>query len=136
MTGLRPTAPARTLLVVMPLNLTVPAYNLACVLCSGFEGGINYWGHFVQSTHVKPPEGEDVDLTRYYQTLLPDGLIGVWDTEESKAHRIELADILRAIQVIAEKYPHHIGDVIAGEGDATTGDVLIQCAIFGEVRYG
>lgn len=134
MNGLRTSAPARAL--VVPVTLPVKAYNLACVLCAGFEGGINYWGHFVQSTHVKPPAGENADLTRYYQPLLPEGSIGVWDAEESKARRIDLAGILRAIQIIADKYPRHLGDVLAGEGDAGTGNVLIQCAIFGEVRYG
>lgn len=39
-------------------------------------------------------------------------------------------------RILATKYPHHFCDILKDGGDATTGDVLIQCALFGEIVYG
>ena len=45
-------------------------------------------------------------------------------------------EILRGLEVMADKYPNHFGDAIAGNDDATTGDVFLQCCVFGDVLYG
>ncbi len=37
---------------------------------------------------------------------------------------------------MASKYPDHFNDVVRGMGDATTGDTLVQCALFGDTVYG
>lgn len=127
-----------TMNIDIPLKQAVPAYNLAAVLCSGFEGGFNYWGRATALTHLPIPEGEDVVLKSYFQPLLEGGSITIEDVEsgQKKTHVLDLPAVLRGVQVIADKYPHHLADVLQGEGDATTGDVLIQCAVFGELIYG
>jgi hypothetical protein len=40
------------------------------------------------------------------------------------------------LQVLATKYPHHFADIVVDNSDCTTGDVLVQCALFGEIVYG
>lgn len=44
-----------------------------------------------------------------------------------------------AVQVILEKYPNHLGAVLGGyengNADQHTGDLLLQCAVFGEEKY-
>lgn len=34
------------------------------------------------------------------------------------------------------KYPRHWADVLAENDDATTGDVFLQCCLFGECIFG
>jgi hypothetical protein len=34
------------------------------------------------------------------------------------------------------QYRSHFGDMIGETGDATTGDVFLQCCLLGEVVYG
>jgi hypothetical protein len=38
--------------------------------------------------------------------------------------------------ILAMKYPRHFADIMSGKWDACSGDALIQCALFGELRYG
>jgi hypothetical protein len=40
------------------------------------------------------------------------------------------------LRFMAERYPRKFAELVDGTGDATTGDVLIQLAAFGELRYG
>lgn len=42
----------------------------------------------------------------------------------------------RGLQVMAEKYPRHFGNLISDNDDAETGDVLLQCSVLGEIVYG
>ena len=41
------------------------------------------------------------------------------------------------MKVMHEKYTRHYADMVSEcNADATTGDVLVQCALFGEIVYG
>jgi hypothetical protein len=53
-----------------------------------------------------------------------------------KMHRVGKRALARGLAVLAEKYPHHLADLMQEKGDMYTGDALIQCAIFGELKYG
>lgn len=37
---------------------------------------------------------------------------------------------------MAAMAPRHYANMVAGRGDAETGDVLVQIACFGEIKYG
>jgi len=37
---------------------------------------------------------------------------------------------------MAEKYPRHFHNFLEENDDAETGDVFIQCCLFGEIVYG
>jgi len=39
-------------------------------------------------------------------------------------------------KVMHDDYPSHYGDAISENDDAGTGDVYLQCCLFGEVIYG
>jgi hypothetical protein len=43
--------------------------------------------------------------------------------------------IAKGLQVMAEKYPKHFSNIVSDNHDAITADVLIQCAMFGELIY-
>jgi hypothetical protein len=49
---------------------------------------------------------------------------------------LKAEDFRRGLEVIAAEYPHHLQSILDENWDSTTGDVLIQCAMFGEIKYG
>jgi hypothetical protein len=51
-------------------------------------------------------------------------------------HELTGAKVRAGLQVLATKYPHHFADIVGDNSDCTTGDVLVQCALFGEIVYG
>lgn len=52
------------------------------------------------------------------------------------AHVLELSDLVRAVGLLASCAPTHLGHLMLGNADGDTGDLLIQLACFGEVKYG
>jgi len=46
------------------------------------------------------------------------------------------AGIVKGLGLMATKYPRHFSNLVADGGDAETGDVLIQLAVFGDIVYG
>lgn len=66
-----------------------------------------------------------------------DAIVLVFKEHDAGSKPITLmrGDFQRGLVALAAKYPHHFKDLIAETGDACTGDILIQCAAFGEERY-
>lgn len=122
------------------------------LLCSALEGGSNYWymierhrlaegvtyadfrkdGRFVEPEYWHPAQ------------LIPfhEGCATVYTVTEDNAEQPRKKHILdrkameRGTQIMAEKYPRHFAAVLAEDADADTGDVWLQCCLFGEVIYG
>lgn len=121
----------------MKLQIEVSNEQLASVLQSA---GIAYWCKSYASTLGPVAERAGKDH-RYLSAAdfapVTDGYWMVREREGSVTWRLDAQKIARGIQVIADKYTHHLGAIFgSSSADATTGDVLIQCAIFGELRYG
>lgn len=58
------------------------------------------------------------------------------EVESQGEYRLTKSAVQRGVTVIAEKYPHLLEQIVdENETDAYTGDYLIQCAIFGELKY-
>lgn len=99
---------------------------------------VNYWGGIVNYSKLPCSEPEWEMMHVYRQPLVAGGSITVLDTDTKGSRKLTLDKIQRGIRVIANRYPRHLGAVLGNQAmqDAETGDVLIQCALFGEVRYG
>lgn len=127
------------------VELPLPGDYIANVICSGIESGINYWCSEVEFSQVPFP-GIDELMQRYHQPLVEKGFIRIRERNDQRNsgrgpngwHVLDRAALIRGVKTIVEKYPHHAGAVLGDQSkqDATTGDVLIQCAIFGEIFYG
>lgn len=130
--------------------VTVTFQRIADTLVSAFEGGSNYW-YLIEEEIAPAPDklypwdiktGEQV--WGPYQYPLSEGgavIISVLDTEEGDDHhnkkfRLDLEAINKGLEVMANKFPRHFADMINENGDATTGDVLLQCCLFGDLIYG
>ena len=53
-----------------------------------------------------------------------------------KIHILNMKKIKRGLTAMAKKEPSHFADFLKENYDETTGDVFLQCCLFGEVIYG
>lgn len=125
------------------LSINVPEQAIEDNLVSALEGGSNYWAQMGSMRNKKPMRGNPnkcVDtkyLPSYITTpLSEDGILLIYVEDTGITHELTRAKIMEGLKVMADKYPKHFGDLLAEDGDSTTGDVFLQCALFGEVRYG
>ena len=60
----------------------------------------------------------------------------VEDIEAGKSTSLNLQKIKKGLTIMAKKYPSHFADFIKEDYDNETGDVFLQCCLFGKVIYG
>ena len=58
------------------------------------------------------------------------------DDINPKIYVLNLKKIKRGLTIMAKKYPKHFADFLKDDADGDTGDVFLQCCVFGEVIYG
>ena len=113
----------------MKLELTVPTQNVFDAIINGAEGGIQYWAKAISlwtpAQSARPDESE---------TDLP--LVCDLIERDSGEHFSLHGQWAIGLRLMAERYPRNFAELVSGTGDCTTGDVLIQLAAFGELRYG
>jgi hypothetical protein len=115
--------------------------RISDLLCSAFEGGSNYW--YVINEFVEPKaltfRTDKDQVYRHLDYPLNEGgalVVGDMEDEDSEDKRLDLEAIERGLKIMAEKYPRHMMDFINENEDADTGDVFLQCCLFGEAIYG
>lgn len=115
------------------------------LLCSAFEGGSNEWclvvdyeyGSGVKAADFKKG-GRFTDKREYWH---PAQLIpfvpgcAVIIAVDDKRYRLDRDALIKGYEVMAGKYPCHYADVLTDHYDAITGDVFLQCCLFGEIVY-
>ena len=111
--------------VTIQVKHTIDRQRLEDLLVTAFEGGSNYWIKWARSV-----DGGDL-----YQAAFAHG-IRVKADDEEHTRLLNLTAMEKGLQVMADKFPHHLGDILAEEDDATTGDVFLQLCLFGDVIYG
>lgn len=57
------------------------------------------------------------------------------DEEAKKGYILRIDMIEKGLKIMAKKYPNKFNEIISDDYDETTGDVLLQCALFGDVIY-
>lgn len=119
-------------------------------LISGVEGGISYWCRAVEGyaalaqcamVPVSDPEHDARQAAAFSGWCQRGGKLVLFehdahDREHGARYVLDATAIARGLAVICEQYPHHSDGILDGTGDAITGDVLIQCAVFGRLVYG
>ena len=126
--------------------------KLRALLCSAFEGGSNYWYMHTRSefpagvTYDDFRDGGRFTLAEYWHPLelIPfvDGCALIITTEaagdegDKTEYRLDRAALRRGIDVMAKRYLRHFANVVSEDDDAETGDVFLQCCLFGEIVYG
>lgn len=125
------------------MTLQLDEQRIADLLCSGMEGGIGYWS--VVTGYTAPKEMlfrmDPNTVYRHIDFAMNEGgavnlkIAGGDDHKGKKNFKLTREKLLKGLQVMAEKYPRHYGDWLQKNDDAETGDVFIQCALFGEVVF-
>lgn len=117
------------------VTVSVPEHRIAELLCSAYEGGSHYWAR-QRDGKPSPYRFQDDDPSKPLE-LVPRFSVTIRDLEDGeKAWVLTPASLKRGLRVMATKYPRHWADFMAEHDDAETGDVFLQCALFGEVLYG
>lgn len=128
----------------MLIKTDIPTERIADMLCSAFEGGSNYW---YEITEFRKPRRFDfrTDKEHVFRhidfPLNPGGglTIRTLEGEEiggQKEWFLNLRTIVKGLEVFSSKYPRHYGNFLAEDDDAETGDVFLQCCLFGEAIFG
>ena len=144
----------------MLINIEAKEERLQDLLTSALEGGSNDW-YFINEFNYPnkcPKCGELTPCTtcpkcikitipqtkeslgiEFVHIELP--FKGGWLTftvpedEDGKEYILDMKAIQRGVKVMAERYPGHFSDWVSENDDAITGDVFLQCCLFGEVVY-
>jgi len=138
----------------MKVTINIDEKKIANLLASGMEGGINYWARIAEykkpanpfpfcdsNTGLAKEEWEiyphvDYPLNEDGAVILKDLLLEVSDSKADCLLTLDKKAILKGLNIMADKYAHHFSNFMDDSGDATTGDVFIQCCLFGEIVYG
>ena len=106
------------------------------LLVTAREGGSNYWmdsyGGIAPTKRFTPMEGEVYKFADY---PMNGGTITI-SHDETETAILNKENLQRGLDVMAEKYPHHMTDLLNDNMDADTADVFLQCCVFGELVYG
>jgi hypothetical protein len=135
--------------IKIKVEMEVSDQRISDLLCSAFEGGSNYW--YMQLDH-ELPEGISFEEFRaggarqpkdgycHWCQLIPlvEGCALTLRVQDDpvKIHRITRECLEKGMGIFAKKYPYHFADFINENDDADTGDVFLQCVVFGDVIYG
>ena len=121
--------------VTTPVTITIqiPDQRLRDVMCGAVEGGSNYW--IDRADRLPCPEGVKRP-TYLFDHVFDVGVRFHYNDGDPSSRVVTAADVRRGVQIMADKYPRHFMDLYRENDDAETSDVLLQCAIFGEIVFG
>jgi hypothetical protein len=80
---------------------------------------------------------EGYDYRRVEKWFEEGGTFDVYDAyEDDKPYQLTKENVQSGLQLMGEKYPSHLSDLVEEQDDAITADILLQLALFGELVYG
>lgn len=133
----------------MKVTLEITNEQIKNLLCTAFEGGSNYWARIDSYKYAKGLEHKDFQDGGKFQVkgnywhpsqiipLVEGCAVIIKDMEDSgKTYTLNLETIHKGMAVMAEKYSQHFSNFYTSNDDAITGDVFLQCCLFGKIIYG
>lgn len=127
-------------MTTIPVTTHVTIERVRDVLTSALEGGSNYW--YTIAEFIPPTGNPKVEFRHIEFPTMPGGALVIQASDhrnperEDGAWRLDLEACTRGLNVMASRYAQHYADLVSEQDDATTGDVFLQCALFGEVIFG
>ena len=130
--------------VSVTVKVKVSFESIWGAICGAFEGGSNYW---LRTAVLKSSEHKPVDkkLVWYGDKKLWTGrytfLVGYDDPKldegNGKGRKLIMeSGVAKGLALMAEKSPKLFAELLAGDDDAGTHDVMMQYIILGEIIYG
>jgi hypothetical protein len=118
--------------VVNPVQVAfdVPFQRVEDLLsCALDSGGANYWARVVQRSGVF---GDGGSIT----FVAHDDGVPYYHTNGLGRFVLDAASTQAGLRIMASKCGRHFGNWMDENEDAETGDVFLQCCLFGEVVFG
>ncbi len=106
--------------------------RLKDLLCCAFEGGTNYW---IDRVETPPMHKRPLEMEFWHEAPIYD-LALIIHHDRDQVATLNGHALLRGLTVLKQKYPRHWHNFEIENEDAETGDVFVQCCIFGEIIYG
>lgn len=116
------------------VSVTVTGSRLAVALCSAFDGGSTYWAARVKVIEP-PPNGANVSA---YIVPFIGGTLAVelrGGATGLNPRPLNLTTIMDGVRIMAKEHPTHFANLVCGNADEVTGDVLLQLAVFGCLEF-
>jgi hypothetical protein len=114
--------------------IEIPEQRMKDLLCNAFEGGSNYW---YQIKEFCNPDNVKVEYKHLDIPFLENGHLIVGDMEEDQPDaKLDLQTMINGLKIMAEKYPWHFNNFMGEMDDAETGDVFLQCSLWGDIIFG
>lgn len=138
--------------VKIECTMLVDVERMRDMLTCAFEGGSNYW-YTVNEDKTVLAEGlkyedfqeggkcTDPDNYAHPLEIIPftkgcSLFIEDKNEPDEPGKRLDRAALKTGLQIMADTYPRHFADMQQQNDDACTGDVYLQCCLFGEVIFG
>jgi len=133
--------------VKVTVQVDVEEQRISDLLCAALEGGVGYWCRIMGYEYPSGLSHSDFEFP-HVEVVLAGGKCFCHDAEQPDSHykTLDAAErerwtltrekLEKGLHVMAEKYPKHFADFHAENDDAETGDVFLQCCLFGELVYG
>lgn len=106
------------------------------LLCCAFEGGSNYW--YMIERYEPFGINKQFEFPHITVPLTEEGTIVITDKNEEDGEHFKLnrLSLARGLQVMVTEYSKHFQDILDETEDAATGDIFLQCCLFGKVIFG
>ena len=104
------------------------------LLDCAFEGGINYWAKIGENNREALGDEYLSDTLMRKEGYVWLELTDVINYQTKALFKNEMFQY--GLERMAEKYPWHLENFIKENEDAETGDVFIQCCVFGRIIFG
>lgn len=128
----------------MKIEIDISDSRVADLLCSALEGGCA-WGWMLEFRAKTPagaerakPWGDNYTPAYIYAPFTDGGSLVVEylnaDSERG-TRELDRAQLQQGLRVMVEKHPYQLARILAESDDAHTGDMFLQCCVFGEVVY-
>ena len=111
----------------MKIEIMIATQTIRDAIESGIHGGIQYWADVLEWR--LPTQAIDE------AAVDPNVVCVLRERDGGKVYSLQGRWLL-ALQIMATAYPKTFGQILRDSSDANSGDVLIQLAMFGELRYG
>lgn len=132
------------------VKIEIPMKRVMDLLCCAFEGGTTYWARVkarncperapfrVFAADKRPGDGFAHGSLYLAEYPVNGGSLVIEDQfGDGYSGCLDFAALQRGLALMGTQ-PHarHLADFLAGNDDATTGDVFLQLCLFGELIYG
>lgn len=122
----------------MKIEIDIPEANIASAISSAVDsGGITYWSSEVCFGGPKGKvSGWASERDECLFRPLQKGLLKIYDNDSHLNIVLKKKDFIKGIKLMAVNYPGQFAALLESSTDRLTGDILIQLACFGEIKYG